>query len=215
MKPPLTPGAPDVDCEMHHTGLAFVDVRAAIDFYTKKLGFWEAFADGDPPGFAGVNIGHVQIFLEQGTPNPNGTSVYFVVGDADELLAYHQSMGVEVVVPIDDRPYELRDYTVRDLAGNRLTFGHHVYGAGDPIRIERVDVPLRLEKRLAALLMDLAEHKRMSLTSCVEEILLHTNEPLGDGVASPHTRSQLKYIQELKKKHGIDYDSHGSYRFTE
>jgi catechol 2,3-dioxygenase-like lactoylglutathione lyase family enzyme len=23
------------------------------------------------------------------------------------------------------------------------------------------------------------------------------------------------YIQELKKKHGIDYDTHGSYRFTE
>ena len=46
----------------------------------------------------------------------------------------------------------------------------------------------------------------MSLTSCVEEILLHTNELLGDGVASPHTRRQLQHIQELKRKHGIDYD---------
>jgi len=78
-----------------------------------------------------------------------------------------------------------------------------------------VDVPVRLEKRLAALLHDLAEHKHMSLNSCLEEILLHTNEPLGDGVASPHTRGQLTYIQELKKKHGIDYDSHASYRFVE
>jgi len=25
----------------------------------------------------------------------------------------------------------------------------------------------------------------------------------------------LHYIQELKKKHGIDYDSHASYRFVE
>jgi len=74
---------------------------------------------------------------------------------------------------------------------------------------------VRLEKRLAALLHDLAAHKRMSLSSLLEEILLHTNEPLGDGVASPHTKSQLRYIQELKKKHGIDYDSHGSYRFVE
>lgn len=215
MRPPLPPGAPDVDCEMHHTILAFSDVRAAIDFYTNKLGFWEAFADGDPPGFAGVNLGYVQIFLERGTPNPNGSSMYFIVGNADELLAFHRSKGVDVVVPIDDRPYELRDYTVRDLSGNRLTFGHRLYNVGEPIRIERVDVPLRLEKRLAALLMELAEHKRMSLSSCMEEILLHTNEPLGDGVASPHTRSQLAYIQELKRKHGIDYDSHGSYRFTE
>jgi hypothetical protein len=55
----------------------------------------------------------------------------------------------------------------------------------------------------------------MSLSSCVEEILLHTNEPLGDGVASPHTKRTLAHIQELKQKHGIDYDSHGSYRFVE
>ena len=55
----------------------------------------------------------------------------------------------------------------------------------------------------------------MSLSSCLEEILLHTNEPLGDGVASPHTRTQLAHIQMLKQKHGIDYDSHASYRFVE
>lgn len=48
-----------------------------------------------------------------------------------------------------------------------------------------------------------------------EETLLHTFEPLGDGVASPHTRGDLRYIQKLKRKHGIDYDSHASYRFVE
>jgi hypothetical protein len=94
-------------------------------------------------------------------------------------------------------------------------FGHYIPPTGPPLTIERVDVPVRLEKRLAALLHDLAEHKRMTLSSCLEEILLHTCEPLGDGVASPHTRRTLDHIQELKKKHGIDYDSHGSYRFVE
>jgi glyoxalase/bleomycin resistance protein/dioxygenase superfamily protein len=77
------------------------------------------------------------------------------------------------------------------------------------------EVQIFLEKRLAALLRDLAAHKRMSLDSCLEEILLHTCEPLGNGVASPHTKGQLRFIQELKKKHGIDYDSHASYRFVE
>lgn len=76
-------------------------------------------------------------------------------------------------------------------------------------------MPVRLEKRLAAVLADLAAHKRMSLSSCLEETLLHTFEPLGDGVASPHTKSDLRFIQELKKKPGIDYDSHASYRFVE
>jgi hypothetical protein len=86
---------------------------------------------------------------------------------------------------------------------------------GPQVEIERVDVPVRLEKRLAALLHDLADHKRMSLSSCLEEILLHTCEPLGDGVASPHTRSTLRHIHQLKEKHGIDYDCHASYRFVE
>jgi catechol 2,3-dioxygenase-like lactoylglutathione lyase family enzyme len=200
---------------MHHTVLVVSDVREAVDFYTTRLGFWCAFTEGDPPTFAGVNLGHVQVFLEQGTPNPAGCSVYFVVGDADELHAFQKAQGVAVDEPPADRPYELRDYAVRDLHGYRLRFGHRLYNAGPPLKIERVDVPLRLEKRLAALLHDLAEYKRMSLSSCVEEILLHTNEPLGDGVASPHTRRQLAHIQELKRKHGIDYDSHASYRFTE
>lgn len=207
--------APHIDCEQHHASLAVSDVRAAVEFYTKKLGFWLAFAEGDPPTFAGVNLDHVQIFLEFGTPAPKGCSVYFVVGDADELLEFHRSNGVEIAQPIDDRPYGLRDYGIRDLNGYYLGFGHHLFNAGPPIKIERVDVPVRLEKRLAALLEDLARHKRMSLSSCLEEILLHTNEPLGDGVASPHTKGQLAHIQKLKKKHGIDYDSHASYRFVE
>lgn len=206
---------PAIDCEKHHAVLAVPDVRGAVEFYVSKLGFSESFLYGEPPTFAGVMLGDVQIFIEKGTPNPHGDSIYFVIGNADELMSWQQSQGVEVIYPIGDRDYELRDYTVRDLHGNRLTFGQYIYNMGPPIKIERVDVPLRLEKRLAALLYDLAEYKRLSLSSCVEEILLHTNEPLGDGVASPHTKGQLAHIQRLKVKHGIDYDSHGSYRFAE
>ena len=206
---------PKIECDQLHAGLAVDDVAAAADFYTTKLGFHLAFTWGEPPTMAGVNLGNVQVFLERGTPNPKGCSVYFVVGDADELYEFHRQSGVAIAEEIDDRAYGIRDYTVRDLHGHHLSFGHHLMNAGPRIPIERVDVPLRLEKRLAALLHDLAAYKKMSLSSCVEEILLHTNEPLGDGVASPHTKRQLAHIQELKKKHGIDYDAHASYRFEE
>lgn len=220
-----TPSVPNVDCEQLHAGLPVSDVLAAAEFYTKKLGFWLSFTWGDLPTMAGVNLGHVQIFLERGTPNPKGCSVYFVVGDADELYEFQRASGVEIVEPPGDRPYGLRDYMVRDLYGYQLGFGHRLNVATPPLKIERVDVPVRLEKRLAALLYDLAEHKRMSLNSCLEEILLHTCEPFlgeglkalerGDGVASPHTKRTLEHIQELRKKHGIDYGSHASYRFVE
>lgn len=207
---------PQIECDQVTPVLAVSDIPAAIDFYTRKLGFGLSFTWGDPPTYAGVSLGQVRVFLSQGTPNPNGTEVCFMIGDADELYEFQRANGVEVVEPPGDRAYGIRDYSVRDLHGHLLTFGHQIAFATEPaIKIERVDVPVRLEKRLAALLYDLAEHKRMSLSSCLEEILLHTCEPFGDGVASPHTKRTLKYIQELKRKHGIDYDSHGSYRFVE
>lgn len=75
-----------VECEQLHPGLPVSDVLAAADFYAKKLGFWVAFTWGDPPTMAGVNLGNVQIFLEQGAPNPKGCELYFVVGDAGQAL---------------------------------------------------------------------------------------------------------------------------------
>jgi uncharacterized glyoxalase superfamily protein PhnB len=209
------PAPPQVDCERLLATLPVDDVVAAAAFYTSRLGFREGFFWGDPPTFAGVKLGEVQLFLAQGTPNPAGCSVQFVVDDVDALYAFHRATGVEIVVEPGDRDYGLRDYSVRDLHGYELGFGQPIYNTGPSIHVERVDVHVRLEKRLVALLHDLAEHKRMSLTGVLEEILLHTNEPLGDGVASPHTQAQLRYIQQLKAKHGIDYDSHGSYRFVE
>jgi catechol 2,3-dioxygenase-like lactoylglutathione lyase family enzyme len=211
----MTVPPPRVDCEVVHPGLPVPDVMAAAEFYTTKLGFTPGFTWGDPPEMAGVNLDHVSVHLMQGAANPNGVGVYFVVEDADELFAYQLANGVAVVEPPRDRPYGLRDYRVRDLNGYELGFGHRLVDTSPPLEIERVDVPVRLEKRLAALLADLAAHKRMSIDSCLEETLLHTFEPLADGVASPHTRRTLRYIEELKRRHGIDYDCHASYRFVE
>lgn len=204
--------APRVDCDRLHPGLPVPDIAAAVAFYRDNLGFTVAFTwpDGAKPTFAGVNLGHVQVFLERREAPPDGAMVAFVVGDADELLAFHRAQGVAILEPIADREYGIRDYMVRDLAGNRLSFGHYIYNQGEPIAIERVDVPLRLERRLAALLNDLAQHKRMSLSGVFEEMILHTNDGVG-----PHTEAQVRHIQELKRKHGIDYDSHASYRWVE
>lgn len=207
---------PRVDCEQHHAALWVRDVGAAVEFYSTRLGFTAAFTFGEPPTIAGMILDRVQIFLERGEPGPQRGLVYFVVGDADELYAFHRGQGVEVIEEPGDRHYGLRDYAVRDQDGNALSFGHRLPGAaGPPLEIERVDVPVRLERRLAAVLADLARRKRMSVSSCLEETLLHTFEPLGGGVASPHTPGDLRFIQELKQRHGLDYDCHASYRFVE
>ena len=55
----------------------------------------------------------------------------------------------------------------------------------------------------------------MPLSSGSAEILLQTSAPLGDGVARPQTQRDLRVIQELRKQHSFDYDSHGNCRFVE
>lgn len=66
--------APKVDCDEVTAGLAVPDVNAAVEFYTSRLGFTVGFLWGEPPTFAGVELGRVRLFLQQGTPNPGGSS---------------------------------------------------------------------------------------------------------------------------------------------
>ena len=206
---------PAVVCDRVHPGLTVSDIDEAIKYYTEKLGFAFNFKWGDPPEMAGVSLGNISVHLFLGTPVVDLGKVYFVVEDVDTLYEFHHSNGIKIFAPPSNKPYELRDYHIHDLYGNILGFGQYILATEPPLKIERVPVPIRLEKRLAALLADLAEHKGMSIDSTLEETLLHTFEAIGDNVASPHTKTTLRYIQELKNKHGIDYDVHASYRFVE
>ncbi len=202
---------PPIACDRQHASVFVTDLDAAIAFYTRKLGFTLVFTWGEPPTFAGVSLDRAQIFLDATyAPNPSGCCLFFDVDDVDALYEFHRASGVEVAQPIRDEPWHMRDYVVRDLHGYHLLFGQPLLNAGPAVAIERVDVPVRLEKRLAALVQDLAAHQRKTVSSLLEDILLHTNEGVG-----PHTNATVRYIQELKRKHGIDYDSHASYRFVE
>src|SRR5436853_7191230 len=70
---------PDFECEQENAVLAVPDIAAAADFYATKLGFKVAFTVGDPPSYAGVNLGNGQIFLRRAAANPQGIEVSFVV----------------------------------------------------------------------------------------------------------------------------------------
>ena len=200
---------PFIECDQVHACLVVGDIPAAVDFYTMKLGFKLGFTWGDPPTFAGVNLGKVQMFLQKGTPEPKGCSVPFWSATRTSSTSF-------IAPTASNRGGDCRQ-RIRNprLCGARpewiLSFlWPPPVQRRTAHKIERVDVPVRLENRLAALLQDLAQHKRMTVNSCLEEMLLHTNDGVG-----PHTQTTLRYIQELKKRHGIDYDSHASYRFVE
>jgi predicted enzyme related to lactoylglutathione lyase len=201
----------------HLTPILYVrDFEEAMAYYTEKLLFKRLWDWGDPPDFGGVGLGKVEIFLCQGGQGQPGTWLSIFLEDVDD---YHQriaKLGAEVIQPPMDCPWGVREMHVRDPNQHVIRFGHGLPAREPKLPVERVGVEVHLEKRLAALLTDLARHKGMSLGETLEETLLHTFEPVDrGGVASPHTGGTLALIRELKAKHGIDYDVHASYRFVE
>ncbi len=199
-----------------------------------KLGWTKRWDFGEPPDFGAVGNGTCEIFLCEDCQGcragHGGTGTWLgwfvsTPAEVDAAYALAQQKGVTVAQPPWNTPWNMRELHVRHPDGHIFRIGAglndeaecetELRNAGPPLLIERVEVSIRLERRLAALLRDLAEHKRMSVDSCLEETLLHTFEQVGGGVASPHTKKTLDHIKDLKKKHDIDYDVHASYRFVE
>jgi len=64
-----------------------------------------------------------------------------------------------------------------------------------------------------------AEHRNMTLGELLEKIVLHSFEAVpgqeGEMCASPFSEQSLAVIADLKKAHGMDYDTHASRRFQD
>jgi hypothetical protein len=88
-----------------------------------------------------------------------------------------------------------------------------------PLPVERVQLGVRMEKRLGKVLKGLAEFEGVTLGQLLEKIVLHSFEPAvgheGELAASPHGRRALAAIEDLKRVYGMDYDLHGFREFDE
>jgi len=188
----------------------------SVRYYSSKLLFEKLWAWGKPPGFGAVRLGKVEVFFCVGAQGQPGTWLYIFVNDVDDYFEKIKRRGAEVIRRPKDEPWGMREIHVRDPNHHVIRFGTGVPRREPKMTISRVPLKVRVEKRLAALLSELAKHKKMTLGEMLEETMLHTFEevPTG-GVASPHTKKTLDHIKILKKKMGIDYDCHASYRFTE
>lgn len=76
--------------------------------------------------------------------------------------------------------------------------------------VERVQIGVRMEKRMVKVLKGLAEYHDMSLGDLLEGIVLHAfkNTP-------PFSEESLQRIAQLKDVYGMDYGASASHKFTE
>ena len=115
------------------TTLAVRNMKQTIEFYKNSLGFemGMAFPDADNPEYADLSKdGMVIMFIL--TENIGigseeklgvGVNIYMQIdGDIDEYYNELKNKGVKIVVDIKDEPYGIRDFTVQDIDGYKLTF---------------------------------------------------------------------------------------------
>src|SRR5947208_15427438 len=90
---------------------------------------------------------------------------------------------------------------------------------GEPVTVERVQLGVRMEKRMVKGLKGLAEFNGITLGQLLENIVLHSFDPVpgeeGEMAASPHGKRALEAIAGLKRIYGMDYDTHAFYQFRE
>jgi uncharacterized glyoxalase superfamily protein PhnB len=113
--------------------LAVRNMKQTIQFYRDSLGFQMgmAFPDADNPEYADLSKDGMVIML---VPAKNigiddkeklgiGVNLYMQIdGDIDEYYKELNKKGVEIVVDIKDEPFGIRDFTVEDINGYKLTF---------------------------------------------------------------------------------------------
>ena len=91
--------------------------------------------------------------------------------------------------------------------------------ATEQLKVERVQLGVRMEKHMVKVLKGLAEFKGVSLGQLLENIVLHSFSPVpgqeGEMAASPHGKRALAAIADLKRVYGMDYDVHATYQFLE
>ena len=190
------------------------DYEASMAYYVEKLGFR---SNWDWDGFGSVSRDNVEIFLSHNPEGMFNTAMTVFVKDA---AAIHREL-LNNQANIDMEPTRMKwgviELHVKDLDGHRIRFTQPL--PEDEREIERTEIRPRIEKRLAAVLAELASETGRSTGEVLEEVLLHSFEPIagmeGQASASPHTLETLDLIQRLKDKHRLHYGTHDSYGFVE
>lgn len=78
------------------------------------------------------------------------------------------------------------------------------------VKVERVQLGVRMEKRLVKVLKAMAEYYDLSLGNLMEGMILHSMEG-----KSPFSDASIKRIEQFKQIYGMDFDSTAAHSLTE
>jgi uncharacterized glyoxalase superfamily protein PhnB len=111
------------------------DVAASLSFYVEKLGFAIQFKMGEPPSYAIIECEQVSLHLMPASQDSTAlglSSIYVYARDVDGLHGELVGRGCPIEVAPEDFFYGMREMSVRDPDGNRITYGQEIAGFQAP-----------------------------------------------------------------------------------
>lgn len=105
------------------------DVASSLRFYVERLGFSVHFQMGEPATYAIVERGAVSLHLMPASQDARGlgaSTIYVFASGVDALHAELVATGCPIELAPKDLPYGMRETSVRDPDGNRITFGEEI-----------------------------------------------------------------------------------------
>jgi uncharacterized glyoxalase superfamily protein PhnB len=119
------PTLPIGDPELYYQAapiLLVPDVATTADYYRRVLGF-QSDPEGTSPDYSVVWRDHAAVHFASGERVSAGVRLFFWVKDVERIYREVQANGARITVPIETRPYGIRDFSIEDPNGVVLVFG--------------------------------------------------------------------------------------------
>lgn len=107
--------------------LAVKDLKIEVDYYIDKLGFERDFT---APGWEFLSFGDFKVMLGECTDamlaGDTGDHSYFahvLVENVDDVFNEFKVNGAEITSHVGNKPWGLREFSLRTPDGHRMTFG--------------------------------------------------------------------------------------------
>jgi N-acetylglutamate synthase-like GNAT family acetyltransferase/uncharacterized glyoxalase superfamily protein PhnB len=110
--------------------LAVSNVIETLAYWHEVLGFAETWTWGEPPNHGGVSWHSVAVQFSHDpdlASRSKGNSIFIRARYLEALYQFHLSKNAQIAEPLENKPWGMAGYTVRDINGYYITF------AGAPV----------------------------------------------------------------------------------
>ena len=97
------------------------DVRSAQEYFRDRLGFEIAWHH-EAGRIGAVALGECAIFFRETDGDIHPATFWIFTEEVDSAFEDLSARGAEIVDPVEDKPWGMRQFTIRDLNGNLFHF---------------------------------------------------------------------------------------------